>query len=173
MVTVTPASTPATLDAVRVLMRAFVAWQRERNADDIDLVDRYFDARAFEDELASLPGKYAPPAGRLLLADCDGEHAGCVALRPIDAQSCEMKRMFVDRRFQGRGVGKALAQRVIAEAREAGYRTVLLDTSWRQTEAQRLYESLGFERIEPYYEVPDDLRTWLVFYSMNLQPPGV
>jgi GNAT superfamily N-acetyltransferase len=149
-------------------MRAFVAWHRERHIEDRQVIDDYFDAVSFEQELASLPGKYSPPAGRLLLASCDGEYAGCVALRPIAAQTCEMKRMFVYPRFQGRGIGRALGDAVVADARSIGYRSMLLDTSFRQVEAQELYASLGFERIEPYYELPDALRDWLVFMRLTL-----
>jgi hypothetical protein len=81
------------MDEVRALMRAFVAWHRERHVGDRRLIDQYFDANAFEEELASLPGDYAAPHGRLLHARYDGESAGCVALRRIDDDACEMKRM--------------------------------------------------------------------------------
>jgi len=87
--------TPAQLDQVRALMQSFIAWHKERHGQDIDLINAYFDDAAFEEELASLPGKYVPPRGQLLLATLDGAPAGCVALREIDSASCEMKRMFV------------------------------------------------------------------------------
>lgn len=161
-------TTAVELDQVRELMRAFSGWQRQRNIEDIQLVDQYFDAAAFAAELASLPGKYGPPHGQLLLATLHGDAAGCVALRRIDPDSCEMKRMFVHARFQGRGIGRALAQAIIAEARLMGYSTMRLDTSVRQIEAQSLYAGLGFRRIEPYYELPMRLRTWLVFMELEL-----
>ena len=132
------AARPAELDDVRWLMRAFVAWHRNRHAEDIDLVERYFDQRAFDGELAGLPGKYARPHGRLLLAHVDGKPAGCVALRDLGDGLCEMKWMFVAETFRGRGVGRMLAERIIAEGREAGYRAMRLDTSRRQNEAMRL-----------------------------------
>lgn len=156
------------LDEVRRLMRAFVAWHRELHREDHDLINAYFDEEAFERELASLPGEYAPPTGALLLAAHGGRPAGCVALRRIDEDACEMKRMFVDTSFQGKGIGRALGEAVIREARALGYRAMLLDTSFRQVGALRLYESLGFRRIEPYYEIPDRLREWLVFMRMAL-----
>jgi GNAT superfamily N-acetyltransferase len=168
MIDIASAGSGEALDAARKLMRAFVAWHRERHLQDLKLIDDYFDARAFEDELASLPGKYSPPAGRLFVACRDGDYAGCVALRPIDAQACEMKRMFVYPRFHGRGVGRALSEIVIQQARDIGYRSMLLDTSVRQVEAQSLYRSLGFEPVEPYYEVPAALRNWLVFMHLAL-----
>jgi putative acetyltransferase len=162
-------TTPEQLDQVRALMRAFVAWHRQRHLEDLALIDSYFDAVAFEAELATLPGKYAPPAGGLLLATVDGQPAGCVALRGIDRDRCEMKRMFVYPVFQGRGVGRALADAVIENARALGYRTMVLDTSIRQAEAQALYRRMGFRDIPPYYDLPDDLRDWLVFMELPLQ----
>jgi GNAT superfamily N-acetyltransferase len=160
---------PAELDDVRSLMRAFVAWHRARHVEDMELIDRYFDQRAFDEELAGLPGKYARPHGRLLLAYVDGKPAGCVALRDLGDGMCEMKRMFVPETFRGRGVGRALAARIIAEGREAGYRIMRLDTSRRQSEAMRLYENAGFRRIPPYYDLTDDVKDWLVFFELTLQ----
>ena len=165
---VAPAVTAEDLDQARTLMRSFVAWHRELHSQDLELIDEYFDARSFEEELASLPGKYSPPAGCLLIARCDGEYAGCVALRPLEAQACEMKRMFVYPRFHGHGVGRALAEAVIRDARSIGYRVMRLDTSFRQRGAQALYAKMGFMRIEPYYEMPDALKNWLVFMQMSL-----
>ena len=156
-------------EQVRALMRAFVSWHRERHQQDLALIDAYFDAAAFEEELASLPGKYAPPTGQLLLATVDGVPAGCVALREIDADACEMKRMYVYPEYHGRGVGRALGEAVIDAARIAGYRMMRLDTSIRQAEARALYQRLGFREIAPYYELPEELRSWLVFMELPLQ----
>jgi GNAT superfamily N-acetyltransferase len=169
MIHIVEPSQPAELDDVRVLMRAFVAWHRARHVEDIELIERYFDQRAFDEELAELPGKYARPRGRLLLAYLDGKPAGCVALRDLGDGICEMKRMFVPETFRGRGVGRALAERIIAEAREAGYRAMRLDTSRRQSEAMRLYERAGFRRIPPYYDLADDVKDWLVFFELPLR----
>jgi GNAT superfamily N-acetyltransferase len=168
MISITDATSPSQLDSVRDLMRAFIAWHRERHTQDLHLIDTYFDSAALEEELATLPGAYSPPSGRLLLATHDGTPGGCVALRRIDTQRCEMKRMFVYPHLQGRGIGLALAQRAIEDARSSGYRTMLLDTSIRQAEAKALYSRLGFEIIPPYYELPADLRGWLIFMELNL-----
>jgi putative acetyltransferase len=130
--------TPAQLDQVRALMRSFIAWHKERHGDDINLINPYFDDAAFEDELASLPGKYGPPRGQLLLATLDGAPVGCVALREIDSDSCEMRRMFVYPQHHGKGVGRALAEAIIKEARGLGYGVMRLDTSVRQAEANGL-----------------------------------
>jgi GNAT superfamily N-acetyltransferase len=155
------------LDQVRALIRTFVAWHRERHELDRDLIDRYFDAAEFERELAALPGKYGPPGGQLLLAKADGEAAGCVALRELEDGACEMKRMYVDERLRGQGVGFALSARVLTDARALGYRRMRLDTSIRQAEALGLYHRMGFTEIEPYYDVADELRGWLVFMELE------
>jgi ribosomal protein S18 acetylase RimI-like enzyme len=156
------------LDQVRDLMRAFVVWHKARHQQDIRLIDSYFDAAAFDEELAAMPGKYVPPRGQLLLATLGDSPAGCVALRDIDVDTCEMKRMFVYPQHHGRGVGRALAEAIVAEARALGYRRMRLDTSIRQDEAQGLYRSLGFRIIEPYYALPENLRNWLVFMELEL-----
>lgn len=158
------------LDQVRTLFRSFIRWHRARHHADIVLVDAYFDADAFEAELECLPGTYSPPEGGLYLATLDGTAAGCVALRAIDRTRCEMKRMFVYPEFQGKGIGRALGEAVIACGAAAGYQSMLLDTSVRQKEAQALYTRLGFREIAPYYQLPDDLRDWLVFMERALVP---
>ena len=169
MALIRDAMEPSELDDVRSLVREFVAWHRERHAADLALIDRYFDERAFAEELAGLPGKYAPPKGRLLIAYQSGQPAGCVALRDLGDRVCEMKRMFVPVTFRGLGIGRALADRVIADATIAGYERMRLDTSRRQDEAIRLYERAGFKRIAPYYDLPNDLRDWLVFFELRLR----
>jgi putative acetyltransferase len=169
MVQVLTPTTVEQLDHVRALMRAFIAWHRARHQQDLALIDSYFDADAFEAELAGLPGKYAPPRGRLLLATVGDQPAGCVALREIDGTRCEMKRMFVYPERQGHGVGRALAEAIIRDARALAYRSMVLDTSIRQAEAQALYRRLGFRDIAPYYDLPQALRDWLVFMELPLQ----
>lgn len=106
--------------------------------------------QGFDEELAGLPGKYAPPEGRLLLARVAGHLAGCVALQPIDARACEMKRLYVRPDFRGRGVGRALAQAIVEAGRQIGYRTMRLDTLNSMPEAIGLYRSMGFVETAPY-----------------------
>jgi len=168
MIDIIQAASPEQLDRVRGLMRAFVEWHRKRHLADIALIDRYFDPAEFERELATLPGKYAPPKGRLLLALDAGQAAGCVALRDLGDGICEMKRMFVYAHLHGHGIGRALAERVVAEAKVAGYDRMRLDTSVGQAEAIGLYKSAGFRPIAPYYSLPDDIAGWLVFMELSL-----
>ncbi len=108
----------------------------------------------FDRELADLPGRYAPPSGRLLLARADDAIAGCVALRQLDDTTCEMKRLFVRPEFHGRGIGRQLAHAIIAEARAAAYTAMRLDTVPSMRAAIALYESLGFRDIAPYTPNP-------------------
>ncbi len=111
--------------------------------------------QSFDQELAGLPGDYAPPSGRLLLAQSDGQPAGCVALHRLDPGICEMKRLYVRPAFRGRKLGLALAQAVIAEARAIGYQRMRLDTIAASMEqAVALYRSLGFVEIPPYRPNP-------------------
>jgi putative acetyltransferase len=166
VIEVLQATTVKHLDDVRALMRGFVAWHRKRHVADIALIDRYFDATDFEAELAGLPGKYAPPKkGSLLIAYHDGKAAGCVALRDLGQGVAEMKRMFVPENLRGLGIGRALADRIFADAKMAGYTRMRLDTSRHQKEAMQLYTRAGFTRIAPYYELTQDLRDWLVFFE--------
>jgi ribosomal protein S18 acetylase RimI-like enzyme len=133
------------LHSIRELFREY--------ADSLEL-DLCF--QNFQDELATLPGKYAPPAGRLLLA-LDGEAvAGCVALRPIDPQIAEMKRLYVRPAFRRKGAGKLLAQAIIEEAGRIGYARIRLDTLATMKQAISLYRSLGFGDIPAYYDNPSD-----------------
>ncbi len=137
------ATTPDEIETMRDLFREYEAWLK---------VDLCF--QGFQKELAGLPGAYALPRGRLLLATEAGQPAGCVALRPFADSTCEMKRLFVRPRYQGHGLGRALAQQAIAEARKAGYSAIILDTLPRMETAVHLYETLGFRNRPSYYDTP-------------------
>jgi GNAT superfamily N-acetyltransferase len=165
---VRPAESLEDLAHVRRLFRAFVSWHRDRHTSDLDLIDAYFDESAWEQELAGLPGAYAPPGGCLLLCWESGLALGCVALKRLDTESCELKRMFVAPTARGLGAGRALAVEIITRARDSGYHAMYLDTSVRQTEALALYRDLGFVEVEPYYEVPEAMLGWLVFFRLDL-----
>ena len=108
----------------------------------------------FDKELAELPGEYNPPDGLLLLAFYDKKVAGCVALRPLSKNICEMKRMYVRPEFRGKGIGRHLSQTIIEKAREIDYKSMRLDTIPSMKEAIVLYKSLGFKKIKPYRHNP-------------------
>ncbi len=111
--------------------------------------------QSFYQELAGLPGDYAPPDGRLLLAEYRDQLAGCVALHKLESGICEMKRLYLRPQLRGRGVGRALAETVIAEARAIGYRKMRLDTVEPvMPNAVAMYRRLGFVEIEPYRANP-------------------
>ena len=102
----------------------------------------------------ALPGAYAPPSGRLLLAKLDGAPCGCIALQAIDSATCEMKRLYVRPACRGTGIGRLLIARLLDEARAIGYRTICLDTLPSMTRAAAMYEQLGFTEIPPYRHNP-------------------
>jgi putative acetyltransferase len=109
----------------------------------------------FDQEVANLPGAYAPPKGRLLLAECEGELAACVALHKLEAGTCEMKRLYLRPQFRGHGLGRMLAERIIAEARQIGYQRMRLDTVEPvMKDAVAMYCKLGFKPIAPYCANP-------------------
>ncbi|MEY2685185.1 MAG: hypothetical protein RJA09_2329 [Pseudomonadota bacterium] len=114
--------------------------------------------QGFEQELANLPGDYAPPGGDLLMALVDGKPAGCCAFRPLHTadypNACEMKRLYVQPAFRGLGLGRLLAERTLDLARQAGYAAMLLDTLSDMEAARSLYQELGFVEVPPYYHNP-------------------
>ncbi len=138
-----PAATPADIAQARALFLEYAAESK---------LDLCF--QGFEEELATLPGKYAPPGGRLLLASEGDITAGCGALRELSEGVCEMKRLFVRPAFRKQGVGRMLAERLIEEARRNGYGSMRLDTLASMRAARALYELLGFRRIPAYYANP-------------------
>ena len=136
-------STPHDIAAAGALFREYAAWLG---------VDLCF--QGFAEELASLPGRYAPPHGRLFIAWAGTDPAGCVALRPLSDTRCEMKRLFVRSAYRGQRLGKGLAERVISEAQGIGYSSMVLDTLPAMHAAIHLYEALGFTRRGAYYDSP-------------------
>lgn len=123
------------------------------------------DFQNFDEEISHLPGEYSAPDGVILIASVGEKPAGCVALRKLEAGVCEMKRLYVKPEFRGKGIGRALAEKIIAQARESGYKKMRLDTVNSMTEAIALYRSFGFKEI-PQYRVnplPDAM-----FFELDL-----
>ena len=138
-----PAQSPEEIDAARALFREYATGL------GFDLAFQDFEA-----ELAALPGEYAPPRGALLLARDPAGWAGCVALRPLGDDVCEMKRLFVAPAWRGTGLGRRLAEAILEEGRRLGYARMRLDTVPAMRSAIGLYESLGFRGIPAYRHNP-------------------
>lgn len=160
MMHVARANLPSDLPAITQLFRAYAA------ALPIDLGYQRFD-----EELASLPGKYTPPRGALLIArDAEGAALGCVAMRPLDEDVCEMKRLYVAPEGRGARLGRALAEAIIEVARAAAYREMRLDTLASMAGAQALYRALGFVEIAPYYDTPIEGTVFMGLRLADLAP---
>ncbi len=147
MLHIIQAETPEQIAEARTLFREYETW-----------LGMSLCFQDFENEVATLPGKYAMPNGRLFLAYDDNNLAGCIALRPLDeAGVCEMKRLFIRDEFRGRQIGLHLIERLLSEARKSGYTAMRLDTfPPKMGKAVKLYESHGFRAIAPYYDNPHD-----------------
>jgi GNAT superfamily N-acetyltransferase len=145
MVQIVPAENPELIETARDLIMEYAGWLEFKLC-----------FQGYEDEIRSLPGKYAPPSGRLLLALWDGQPAGVIALRPLEEPGvCEMKRLYVRPEFRGHQIGRVLAERIIGEAGEIGYSRMRLDTiSGKMDSAIAMYRTLGFVEIDPYYKTP-------------------
>lgn len=143
-VTIVQASSPAQIAQAREL---FLEYAKSLG---FSLCFQNFDA-----ELAGLPGDYAPPKGRLLLADYEGQLAGCGALHSLEGEVCEMKRLYLRPQFRGKGLGRVMAERLIGDAREVGYKRMRLDTVGPvMKDAVAMYRRLGFKEIAPYRQNP-------------------
>jgi ribosomal protein S18 acetylase RimI-like enzyme len=158
MLRITQATTPNDVDQARELFREYEA------ALGISLC-----FQNFEQELANLPGDYAPPQGRLLLAREVDQLLGCIALRAVGPTTCEMKRLFVRPEYRDRRLGRVLVEAIIEEARKIGYTHMRLDTiRGKMDRAIALYRSIGFIEIPPYYNTPVDTTT---FMELDLLTP--
>ena len=164
-ISIIEAKTPDQIAQVAALMRDYLLWMHRRYSKHGEMVDAYFDKREWESELADLVGHYGAPFGGMILATVDGVPAGCVLMRGIGGDVAEMKRLFVRPAFQGLGLGRQMAEELIALACDRGYPRMQLETGALQTEAQGLYRSMGFEPIAPYYACPDWLARSGHFYE--------
>ena len=152
--TIADANDPA-LDSVRQFFRNYAGWLG---------VDLCF--QGFDEEMAALPGCYAPPRGRLWCAELDGQPVGCVGIRPFSEGVCEMKRLYVEPDARGHGAGHALALAAIRAAKEMGYKRIMLDTLPAMRMAVKLYRELGFKEAPAYYNTPIE---GTIFLSLDLE----
>ncbi|MCI0450368.1 MAG: GNAT family N-acetyltransferase [Chlorobi bacterium] len=144
MYEIVPAVSPQQISEIKSLFLEYSNW-----------LGNSFCFQGFDEELATLPGKYAPPEGRLYIAAIDGESTGCIGLRKIGDGICEMKRLYVRQNARGLGIGKKLVEMVINDAKNIGYKKMRLDTiAEKMIEAQKIYRSAGFYEIQPYYNNP-------------------
>ena len=165
-VSITQVRSPAEIAAVEALLREYTTWAFSLEPDS-DFAPTF---QSLQHELSTLPGIYAPPAGRLLLAVHDGQ-AGCIALKPHDATTGELKRVYVRPGFRGLSIGRKLLDAALTEARLAGYRRLVLDSHISMTTAHALYESAGFRRVPAPADFPESLKPIVVFMEMELQRP--
>lgn len=155
MIKIAQAENGTDIENASTLFREYEAWL------GLDLC-----FQGFEEELRYLPGKYAPPEGRLYLAFVNDDLAGCIALRKLADGICEMKRLYLRENARGKGLGNMLIEKLIAEARLIGYKTMRLDTyPPKMAKAVKLYESHGFRSISPYYDNPHE---GVLFMELNL-----
>ena len=166
--TLVTAQTPEDFEAFGDVCRAYAAWCRERYRDMPWFVEEVFGHQAMEGELRQLAQKYGRPAGRTILVK--GQHGvvGGGAYRRLSGTICELKRLYVTDEARGSGLGRRLSDALIGAAIADGYMTMKLDTGHRLTEAISMYESMGFEHIEPYQDYPQRLMPYLVFMTKSL-----
>jgi ribosomal protein S18 acetylase RimI-like enzyme len=165
VISVVEAVQPDQLLQVAALLRDYLLWMRRRYRKHGDMLDLYFDEAEWESERADLAGHYGAPFGAIVLALVDGIPAGCVVIRGLAGDVCEMKRLFVRPAFQRMGIARAMVGKLARLARARGYARMRLETGALQTEALSLYASLGFERTAPYYACPD----WFAVYGRFLE----
>jgi GNAT superfamily N-acetyltransferase len=162
------ATTPPHFESFAELVSEYVGWLYQRYSDIPWLIDGVGSQQALGRELANLAAAYGPPAGKTFLAVVGGETAGGGAYRDLHDGACEMKRLFVREKFQGRGIGRQLCASLVATAKSDGYRFIRLDTGDRNSEAVTMYESMGFRPCPPYHEYPGELLAHLQFMEMPL-----
>jgi len=164
MVQIEQVHTPDQVAAVRDLMCEYLEWTKTIEVDAWNAPTFH----GIEHELATLPGPYAPPGGRLLVAVHDGRVAGCVALKPYDHATVELKRLYVRPEFRGHRIGEQLVDAVMAEARRIGYARVILDSHISMTKAHALYRAAGFQPAAAPDDFPEQLKPVVVFMECPL-----
>jgi GNAT superfamily N-acetyltransferase len=168
MVTVVQAVTDEHIRHARDLFVEYFDFLRTDVDTDVADLDDVPPLQGYREEIAGLPGRYGPPDGRLLLALYDGQAAGCACFYKLGDGVCEVKRLWTRPQFRGKTVGRALVERLIEEARAAGYTTMVLSTVDILKAARALYESVGFTVIAPYYDLPEAMLAHEIFMKLDL-----
>lgn len=159
---------PRDLAAVQRLCWEYRDYLYAFNADMRRIVDHFYAESSYAKLMADLPTKHARPRGIICLATVQGKPEGCGMYHPLSTEDCEIKRVFVRAQHRGTGAGEKLSRALVAQARCDGYRRVLLDTNAKFHGARRLYEKLGFRERGPYSSIPDDVRSAMVFYELDV-----
>jgi len=167
VITIAEASTEEDYRDLRGLLREYSAWAF--SLSEIATVAPTY--AGFEDELATLPGAYSRPRGRLLIARVEGAPAGCVALKPHAAEEAELKRLYVKPEFRAMKIGRRLVTTLLDEARAIGYARVVLDSHRLMTSAHAIYRAAGFRDVDPPPDFPPQVRPHVVFMELNLAAP--
>lgn len=164
MFAISHVATDDDITALTTLVRDYIAWAitLEEGSEAAPTFER------LEEELRDLPGPYAPPTGLFLLATHDGRPAGCVAMLRHNARTCELRRLYVDPSFRGRGLGRELVATLLREAGRGGYSRMILDSHVSMRGAHALYESLGFYRVTAPDDFPEALKPRVVFMARDL-----
>ncbi len=165
MLVISQVSTPSEIKSVQELLREYTAWAFTLTAGS----DQAPTFHGLEQELATLPGIYAPPTGCLLLAKQDGQPAGCIALKGHDATTGELKRLYVRPAFRGRNIGRQLVAALIAEARKYGYQRLILDSHISMTKAHEIYMAAGFRKVNTPSDFPEVLKPIAVFMELAIE----
>jgi GNAT superfamily N-acetyltransferase len=164
MLTISQVNSEAEIVAVRELMREYATWAFTLVPDS----NKAPAWEGFDEELATLPGVYAPPTGRLLLAMQDEQPAGCVCLKGHDATTSELKRLYVRPSFRGQNIGQQLVKMLVEEAGQSGYRRIVLDSHISMKKAHAVYQEVGFRLVSTLDDFPDELKSIVVFMECDL-----
>ncbi len=170
MIEIARAVTQAQYQAIGELMTEYIAWDADQTAQ-LGVDPQVFLNFYYGSEVETLPGKFAPPHGCLLLATLDGKSAGCIGYRQLSEGVCELKRLYVRPECRGKGLGRLLAAELIEQARSSGYLEMRLETGIFMQDAHHLYQSLGFKFCPPYYEIHESLRENTLFMKLQLSEP--
>jgi len=165
MVIISQVQSEDQIRAAQELLREYINWWAETEPEDFAQAPTFVD---WEKDIATLPGIFVPPAGRLLLATQDGQPAGCVCLKGYNSVTAEIKRLYVRPAFRGQNIGWQLINMLIKEARQSGYQRIVLDTHISMRKAQTIYEALGFRVVDTPDDIPDTLKPFIVFMEYNL-----